>query len=262
MSNKLIKVINLAAGYDGTPVIMDITFHVERGEIVAIMGPNGAGKSTLLRAMLGLAKIFSGSVEILGYSPERDLSIIRKLVGYVPQRENISLNIPIRVKDVVLSGILLRRGPLSLPTKKDMLRAKEVLKSVGLPKDLWSKKFSELSGGQQQKTLLARALISRPRILLLDEPFSAIDIKSQREIMRFLDMLKREEGISVLLVVHDINEIADYIDKVILINRRMIAWGKQSEVLTPENLKEAYGAEVEVIIYRDKCLALIGDRHA
>ena len=80
--------------------------------------------------------------------------------------------------------------------------------------------------------------------------------------MRFLDMLKREEGISVLLVVHDINEIADYIDKVILINRRMIAWGKQSEVLTPENLKEAYGAEVEVIIYRDKCLALIGDRHA
>ena len=263
MSNEpIIKIRDLAAGYNGTPVIRGITFDVGHGEIVAIMGPNGAGKSTLLRAMLGLAKIFSGSIEILSFSPVDNLSHIRKYVGYVPQRENISPNIPIRVKDIVLSGILLRRGPLSIPTRRDILKVKEILNRVGLPRELWFRKFNELSGGEQQKALLARALVSEPKILLLDEPFSAVDIKSQREIMGFLAELKREKGVGILLVVHDINEIMDYIDKIVLVNKRMIAWGDPSVVLTPKNLKEAYGVEIEVITYRDKCLALIGDRHA
>ncbi|MCR8433769.1 MAG: metal ABC transporter ATP-binding protein [Crenarchaeota archaeon] len=262
MFDTVIKVEDLVAGYNNKPVIKDISFSVKSGEIIAIIGPNGAGKSTLLKAILGIARIFSGAIKVLNYSVKSDLKMIKRLVGYVPQREYVSFNVPLRVRDIVLSGILLKRGPLSIPTKGDMLKVRRILESVNLPRDLWLKKFSELSGGQQQKTLLARALVSEPKILLLDEPFSAVDIPSQREIMHFLRNMVDNNKLCVLIVLHDINEVTDYIDKVILLNKTVIAWGKPEEVLTRENLKIAYGVDIEIIVHKGKCLALIGDKHA
>lgn len=262
MDDAAVRVENLIAGYNNTPVIRDISFTARSGEIIAIIGPNGAGKSTLLRAMLGMAKIFSGTVEILRYSIKNGFRMIRKLVGYVPQREHVSFNVPMRVIDIVLSGMLLKRGPLSIPTRRDVFVARRVLESVGLPEDAWFKRFSELSGGQQQKTLLARAIVSEPRVLLLDEPFSGVDIPSQREIMHFLKELRDSKNVCILVVLHDINEVMEYIDKIILLNRTLIAYGKPEEVLTKDNLKIAYGADIEIITHKGRCLALIGDRHA
>ncbi|MEX0569575.1 MAG: metal ABC transporter ATP-binding protein, partial [Candidatus Njordarchaeota archaeon] len=185
MSSKevLIHVRNLSAGYNKIPVIENVSFELFQSQIFVIMGPNGAGKSTLLRSILGLVKILSGSISVLGYDIKNNIKKIRKFIGYVPQREHVSFNIPIKTKDVVLSGITLRKSPLYLPTKNDIKLVREVLEHVGLSKDTWFKQFNELSGGQQQKALIARALVSKPRILLLDEPFSAVDIKSLREIM-------------------------------------------------------------------------------
>jgi len=262
MNRVLLDVEHLYAGYNGEPVITDISFKLMSSEIFVIMGPNGAGKSTLLRAIMGLAKIQSGKIEVMGHTLPNDLSKIRRIIGYVPQREHVSQNIPIKTKDVVLSGITLRRGPLYIPRKSDIEIVREVLTRVGIPRELWFKRFNDLSGGQQQKVLLARALVSHPKILLLDEPFSAIDIKSLREIINFLVEIKNKEELGIIIVLHEINEIIEHIDRIMLLNRKMIACGDPLSVFTPENLKEAYGVDIEIIPYRDKCLAIIGDRHA
>ncbi len=262
MSSTLISVRNLYAGYNSKPVIEDISFELHESELMVIMGPNGAGKSTLIRAILGLVRIISGEVNVMGYRVLEDPQHVRRLVGYVPQREHISPNVPVRVKDIVLSGLMLRRGPLYMPSRRDMIALKEILEKVGLPRDTWFRRFNELSGGQQQRVLLARALISRPKILLLDEPFSAIDVVSLREITDFLAELKKKEKLGIIIVLHEINEIIGYVDKIMLINKKMVACGEPLSVLTPKNLKEAYGIDVEVIPYGDKCIAIIGDRHA
>lgn len=261
MSETLIRIESLAAGYNAEPVIKDVTFTLNEGEIIAIMGPNGAGKSTILRSILGLTRIFEGKIQVLDYEIPEHSKVVRRLVGYVPQREHVAANVPIKAKDIVLSGILLRRGPLSLPTRRDALKVKKIMEIVGLEKEAWFKNFRDLSGGQQQKVLIARALVSDPRILLLDEPFSAVDLKSLREIMAFLGGLKKE-GIGIILVVHDINDIIDYIDKVVLVNKQMIAFGDPMEVFTPENIEKTYGVTVDIIQIGNKCLPLIGDKHA
>ena len=257
-----VRISDLSAGYDGEIVIEDVSFEITKPEVFVIMGPNGAGKSTLLRAILGLARIHSGTIEVFGYHVPRDISNIRRIIGYMPQREYVSLNMPVRVIDIVASGIALRKGPLSPITRDDLDIVEEVLRRVGIPRDLWKKRFDRLSGGQQQKTLIARALVGKPRLLLLDEPFSAVDIKSLRDIMELIVELKETEGIPTMLVVHDVNEIIEYVDKLALLNRKIIAWGDPASVLTPENLKMTYGVDIKVVPYLGKCLALIGDRHA
>jgi len=262
MNEYAIQIENLSAGYNAIPVIENITFELPPAKILAVMGPNGAGKTTLLKAILGLVRILRGSIKVLGYTVPEDLQKIRKLIGYVPQREYVSMNVPITVKDVVLSGIMLRKGPLTLPTKKDIILVREVLKHVNLPEETWFRKFNELSGGQQQKTLIARALVANPKILLLDEPFSATDVISRQEIMELLVNLKKRMRITIIIVLHDVNDIIEHIDYILLLNKRMIAFGDPLEVLTSENLKKAYGIDVKVIRYEEKCIALIGDKHA
>ncbi len=262
MSKPLLRVRGLSAGYDKEPVIRDISFDVYESEICVIMGPNGAGKSTLLRSIIGLARVYSGEIEVCGYRIPHDIKNIRRIIGYVPQREYVSQNIPVTTKDVVLSGITLRKGPLYIPTRKDMYTVRRVLERVGIGRELWFKKFNELSGGQQQKVLLARALVFHPRILLLDEPFSGIDIKSLREIIDFLVEIKKSEKLGIVIVLHEISEILAHVDRIMLLNKRMVACGDVLSVLTPENLKQTYGVDVDVIPYGDKCLPIIGDRHA
>ena len=255
-----IEIKNLSVEYNGYIALENVNFRIDHPSIMAVMGPNGAGKTTLLKAMIGLTKFKSGFIKIFGHNIPKDLDTIRGIVGYVPQQERIVTNIPMRAFDIVLLAKLVRRGPLSIVTKRDIKEVKEVLNSVLLPKESWFKKFSELSGGQKQKVLIARALISKPKLLLLDEPFSGVDVTSQREIMEILHGLKRDT--SIIIVTHDVNPIIEYVDYIMLLNKRTIAFGKPTEVLTEENLSKAYGVKIRLIVDKDICYAIIGDYHA
>ena len=180
---------NLTVKYSETIALDNVSFQMPHPSILAVIGPNGAGKTTLLKALIGLVKISNGKVLIFGHDVTKDAEKIRKLVGYVPQKDRISNNIPIKARDVVLLAKLIKKGSLAIPTRKDIKEVKDALDAVLLPREAWNKRFPELSGGQQQKVLIARALATKPKLLLLDEPFSGVDSPSQQEIMEFLDSI-------------------------------------------------------------------------
>lgn len=158
----------------------------------------------------------------------------------------------------MLMGLTAKKKRLSFLSRRDMADAREALESVGLT-HLWNKKFSELSGGQQQRVMFARALAVRPRLLILDEPFNGVDIPSRNKI---LEALNGRENLTTLMVVHNINPIVHHIDKVLLLNKKAIAFGTPPEVLTAENLMEAYGASIQVVRCEEGyCHPLLGDTH-
>ncbi|MHA1589778.1 MAG: metal ABC transporter ATP-binding protein [Candidatus Njordarchaeales archaeon] len=258
---KALVVEEVTAGYNGNIVLKDISFEMLHPSILVIMGPNGAGKTTLLKTIIGLLRPYKGRIFVFGHNAWENLSKIRKLISYVPQRERVSESVPLRVRDIVLLGRMAKKGPLSIPSRVDIKATKEALKKALVPREFWDKKFSELSGGLQQKVLIARALVTEPKILLLDEPFSAVDAPSQREIIELLARL-RSKGVSSVIVTHDINPLVEYTDYVLLLNRRVIAFGKPEEVLTGENLSKAYGISVKVLVHKGVCYAIIGDYHA
>lgn len=244
--------------YGAEDALSGITFGAEDGEFVAVMGPNGSGKSTLMKLILGLLKPTRGKISVFGVDPGTERERAQQYIGYMPQRENIAKKIPIEVKDVVLMGLTAKKKRLSFLSRRDMADAREALESVGLT-HLWNKKFSELSGGQQQRVMFARALAVRPRLLILDEPFNGVDIPSRNKI---LEALNGRENLTTLMVVHNINPIVHHIDKVLLLNKKAIAFGTPPEVLTAENLMEAYGASIQVVRCEEGyCHPLLGDTH-
>lgn len=249
--------------YDGKErVLQDITFRVGRGQFAAIMGPNGSGKSTLVKILIGLLRPTAGRVEVLGMDPSEDPMGVQRAVGYMPQRDSISKNLPVKVSEVVLLGRMSRKGPLSVKTPGDIREARKALEYVGVP-ELWNRPFSALSGGQQQKVLLARALAVDPQILILDEPFSAMDVPSQDSIVEILNDLKRERGMTIITVVHDVNPILHHLDLLMLLNHRLVAFGPPRRVLTSENLIETYGAPVKTVTCESGfCHPILGDTHA
>lgn len=249
--------------YDGREdVLKDISFQVRQGQFTAIMGPNGAGKSTLIKILLGLLKPTSGRVEVMGIDPSEDPMRVQRMVGYMPQRDSISKNLPVRVSEVVLLGRMSRKGPLSVKTLSDIREARRALEYVGVPQ-IWNRPFSELSGGQQQKVLLARALAVDPQILILDEPFSAMDVPSQESIVEILNDLKRERGMTIITIVHDVNPILHHLDLLMLLNQRLVSFGPPKEVLTRENLLETYGAPVKTVTCESGFShPILGDTHA
>jgi len=252
---------NLNVKLNGRIVLENINFRLKFPRFIAIMGPNGAGKTTLLKVLTGFIKPYEGEVSVYGLNPIRDKFKLAKIVGYVPQRERIEVSIPMKVKDVVLMGLLCKRRFPRIPRRENLLRIKKVLEAVGI-EELYDRIFSHLSGGEQQKVLIARALISNPRLLILDEPLTAIDVKSQWEIIEFLKKLELEEKIGILMVTHDINPVVEYVDEVLLLNRKLIAYGEISKVLTEENLRKAYGPNVRVVTSGKLCYAITGDIHA
>jgi len=231
--------------YDEHPVLSDVSFQIKRGEFVAITGPNGSGKTTLLKLILGILQPQKGEIRVMGYST-RERDKIMNLIGFMPQKEHISSNFPILVRDVVMLGLGARKG-ITKPTKRaDEEEGIQAIKSVGLDEEIWTKKFAELSGGQQQRVLLARALAIKPEILLLDEPFNGVDIPSQNKILDLISDL-RKKGVTVLFVVHNVNPLLHQIDKIMLLKGRIVAFGRPDEVLTDKNLISAYGASIPII---------------
>jgi len=258
---KAVEVENLSFSYGGDRVLEDVTFSLERGRFMAVMGPNGCGKSTLTKILIGILPGASGKVRVFGKDPAESPTEVQRMVGYMPQREHISKNMPITVRDVVLMGRLARKGIISTASRRDMKAAKKALEVVGAG-SLWKKRFTELSGGQQQKVILARALAVEADMLILDEPFAAMDVRSQQRVLEIISQM-RDSGTTVIMVLHDVNQALHHLDRVLLLNRRAIGFGDPRDVLNRENLIEAYGAVIRIIVCEEGyCHPLVGDTHA
>lgn len=229
---------NATVSYGDKTALREVTFCVPVGTRVAVIGPNGAGKSTLFKALVGLLPLDKGSIMIHGLP----LGHHRDCVAYVPQREEVAWRFPVTVADVVMMGRYGRLGWLKRPGKQDRLAVVESLDRMGIS-DLASKPIGNLSGGQQQRVFLARALVQEPHILLMDEPFTGVDVSTQEATLDLFDTLRNQE-VTVLVSTHDLKLSATRFDLVLLLNRRLVAFGSASEVLKSQTLAEAFGGQV------------------
>lgn len=232
-----LKIDQLSVHYEKTPVLWDISLEIPSGKLVAIVGPNGAGKSTLLKTALGLLKPITGTVSIFG----EPLKKVRRQVAYVPQRESVDWDFPITVFDLVLMGRFGRRGLLNRPSRSDRQDVLKYLAMVDL-EPFASRQISQLSGGQQQRAFLARALIQEADVYFMDEPFAGIDMASSQAIISILQGL-RDQGKTLFVVHHDLENIAEIFDWVILMNMRLVGSGPVQDIFTNEMIQKAYGKE-------------------
>ncbi len=251
------EISGLGVAYARKRVLEDVTLSVPRGTMVGIVGPNGGGKSTLLKAVLDLAPVVSGSVEILGQPPGRHA---RRSVGYVPQREDVDWSFPVSAHDVVMMGRVPSMGLFRRPSKCDRAVTGEALQTVGMQEEAETQ-IGELSGGQQQRVFLARALAQKTDILMLDEPVSGVDAPSQHEIF---DLLRNFQaaGKTVIVTTHDLSCVAERFDLVLLLNKRVIAFGPPDEVFTPELLNETYQSHLMLLDIGGRTVAVEDRDHA
>jgi len=232
---------DLTVSYAKKPVLYGVDVQVPQGALVGIIGPNGAGKSTMIRAIMGLTPASSGWVQIFGETFEKS----RHRVGYVPQREQVDWDFPVNVMDVVLMGRYGRRGWLRRVTKEDKKIAEESLDKVGmLP--FRNRQIANLSGGQQQRVFLARALAQQSDFYLMDEPFAGVDATTERAIVTLLQDLQ-SQGKTILVVHHDLTTAKEYFDHLLLLNMRLVAFGKTADVFTVEQLQKTYGGRLTIL---------------
>jgi zinc transport system ATP-binding protein len=235
------------ASLDGHTVLEDITFSLNEGTFLGVIGPNGAGKTTLIRVILGLVKPDRGTVRVMGMSPG-ELRHELHHIGYVPQQVLFDPLFPVSVYDVVMMGRTCCIGILRFPHRKDREAVMNSIEAVGL-RGLEKRPIGELSGGQQKRAFLARALCLETCILLLDEPTSGLDIEAQEKFMDLLARLQGELGLSVIFISHDVNVLARFADEIVCINRTMHLHGRPMEVLGSERLKEAYRCEFDFLAH-------------
>jgi len=248
----------------------DLSLAIPHGEFVAILGPNGAGKSTLLRAILGLLPLDAGRASVLGKPPGQ----ANDRIGYLPQRRNFDAGTRIRGVEVVRLGLDGARWGIPIPglpsRAREAARVAEVIDLVGAT-GYARKPIGELSGGEQQRLLIAQALVRRPGLLLLDEPLDSLDLPNQAAVAALVRRICREENVAVLLVAHDINPIFSYLDRVVYIAEGAAVEGRPEEVISSETLSRLYGVPIEVLRASDGRLVVVGqpeapfvhgDRHA
>lgn len=221
-------------------VLDDVNLTVPYGSFLAVVGPNGAGKTTLIRVILGLVRPTSGRVKVFGKAPW-ELMAERHRIGYVPQVLTVDLSFPLTAGQVVLMGRYGRIGLIRRPSRSDRALARQAMERAGVA-DLADRPLAKLSGGQRQRVFLARALANEPRLLLLDEPMTGIDVTSSDSLYELLRNFHRE-GITTLLVSHDVGVVASYVAGVVCINRKLVAHGRPDEVLGSKELADMYGCD-------------------
>ena len=227
----VIQVQHAAVILGGRTIWSDVTLDVQPGEFLAILGPNGAGKSTLLKAILGVLALNVGHITVLGQPTRRGNAAI----GYVPQRRSFDAEVRVRGRDLVRLGLDGGQWGLALPflrpqyAKAQAARVQEVIELVGASAYA-DRPIGELSGGEQQRLLIAQALVTHPRILALDEPLDSLDLRNQQGVAGVIRQISRETGAAVLLVAHDVNPILSALDRVVYVARGQVALGTPEEV--------------------------------
>ncbi|MBA2395739.1 MAG: ATP-binding cassette domain-containing protein [Ktedonobacteraceae bacterium] len=226
----------------GRIILDDITLTIHEGEFIAILGPNGAGKSTLLKTLLGLIKADAGSIRILGRTPHRG----NKDIGYAPQHRTLEADLALRARDVVGFGLDGNHWGIGLPSRKRTALIDKALHEVNAL-DLANAPVGQLSGGEQQRLLIAQALLTNPRLLLLDEPLANLDISREGEIVSLIARVCHDRNVAVMLVTHDINPLLPVVDRVLYMANGHSAIGRADEVVTSQTLSQLYGSPIEVV---------------
>ena len=250
---------------NGRPILSQVTLTIGHGEFVAVLGPNGAGKSTLMKAILGLVPLTAGSVDVLGRPPHQ----ARAQIGYLPQRQSFDAATRVRGVDLVTLGLDGARWgvPVTLTPRArqrrraERRRVEEVIALVGAGAYA-DRAIGQLSGGEQQRLLIATALVRRPRLLILDEPLDSLDLPNQAAVAGLIRRVASAEDVAVLLVAHDVNPLAAYLDRVIYLAGGRALCGEVDEVITAETLSALYGTTIEVLRTSDGRLVVVGQPEA
>jgi len=242
----------------GLTAIEAVSFAIPRATITALVGVNGSGKSTLFKAVMGFVPVASGSVEIL--DRPAGAALADNLVAYVPQAEEVDWSFPVLVEDVVMMGRYGHMGWLRRPQAKDRALVDAALARVGMT-EFRRRQIGELSGGQRKRVFLARALAQEGQVILLDEPFTGVDVTTEEAIVRLLTEL-RDEGRVMLISTHNLGSVPEYCDHAILINRRVLCAGPTAEVFTQANLEAAFGGKLRHFVLGGPALHEDEDRRA
>ena len=240
IASPIIQLDHVYVAFQDLLALEDVSLAVAPGDFLAIIGPNGAGKTTLLKVILGLVRPMTGAVRVFGKAPW-ELNGERRRIGYVPQVLSVDLNFPVRASEAVLMGRYGRIGLMRRPSPDDRAAARRAMDRVGIA-DLADRPIARLSGGQRQRVFLARALANDPDLLLLDEPTTGVDVAATESLYELLRGL-HEEGMTILVVSHDVGVVASYVDGVACVNRQLVAHGRPDEVLGSEELAQMYGCE-------------------
>lgn len=230
----LIHLDKVTCRYGREPVLINVDLSISEGDFLGVVGPSGSGKSTLLKTIAGAMHPIAGSV-----SRRRDVT-----VGYVPQVETVNWYFPVTVREAVLMA-RVHGHPQPWSSRTDRADADEVLERLGLA-GLGGRHIRELSGGQQQRVFIARAMLPRPRVLLLDEPTSGVDVRTRHDVMHLIHEL-HHDGLAIVLTTHDLNGIAAHLPRIVCLNREVIATGSPRQIISPHTLELTYGAPLEVL---------------
>ena len=252
-----LRFTNAAARQGGRTVWSGLDATVERGEFVAVLGPNGVGKSTLIKVVLGLLPVAEGAVEVLGDLPGTH----NRRIGYLPQRRSFDPALRVRGVDVVRLGLNGDRWGLPIARRRDTERVNAVIELVGATAYA-TRPIGEVSGGEQQRLLIAQALVQEPELLLLDEPLDSLDLPNQAAVAELVAGIARTRDVTVLLVAHDVNPILPYIDRVIYLGRGGALIGSPEDVITSESLSKLYDTPIEVLRASDGRLVVVGQPEA
>lgn len=259
---------------NGFTALRDTSFAIPTGTIAALVGVNGSGKSTLFKAIMGFVRVAKGSISVLGRPAAEALK--ENIVAYVPQSEEVDWSFPVLVEDVVMMGRYGHMNMLRIPRQRDYEAVQAALSRVGMA-EFRKRQIGELSGGQKKRVFLARALAQEGRVILLDEPFTGVDVKTEEAIVRLLRQL-RDEGRVMLVSTHNLGSVPEFCDRTILLKNTVLAYGPTAEIFTQENLDKTFGGvlrhfvlpeaepgrlrPVDVITDDERPLVLFGDKLA
>ena len=250
----LIHLDHVTLGYGRRVIMRDISLTIRQGEYFGLVGPNGAGKTTLLRGVLGTLKPLAGTRS--AQHPEgRPLRF-----GYVPQRDSIDSVLPYTASNVVMMGRYRRMGMLQFPGGADRQATLRALHQVGV-ENLAGKVFRQLSGGQKQRVLIARALASDPDVLILDEPTNGMDLTSRAAMLELVDTLHRDERLTIIMVSHLLDDVADHVQQIAIVEKDFFRVGSVEEILTETHLSALYGIPVKVDRVGGHCVVTVRGAH-